>query len=56
MGMYVHAGWMKVETIRKANRIQSQKSVGTCEIALDILKSERNETNCVPAEVKATGF
>lgn len=54
--MYMHAGWMTVETTHEANSIQSQESAGTCEIALDILKSDQNETNCVPAEFKAIGL
>ena len=55
-GMHMHAGWMNVKSMHSANSIQNQKSMGTCEIVLDVLKSERNETNCVPAEVKAMGF
>lgn len=38
----MYAGLMKVEMMRKAKSIQSQESLGTSEIALDILKSERN--------------
>lgn len=45
-----------METMCKVNNIQSQESAGTWEIALDIPKSEGTDTNCVPAEVKATGF
>lgn len=56
MGINMHVGWMKAEMMCKENSSQSQESVGTCEITLDVLKSQRNETNCVPAKVKATGF
>lgn len=52
----MYAGWIKVEMMHKKNSVQSQESAGICEITLDFLKSERNETNCVPAKVKATGF
>ncbi len=40
--MCMDAGWMKVEQMCKAKSVKKQESVGTSEIVLDILKSERN--------------
>lgn len=54
---HMQDGWKWQDNMEGTVKIgESQEPPDNWEIAFDILKSERNQTNCVPTEVKATGL